>query len=192
MCFILAMKNNQISFEARFIKPLPIKKYSYETKSYMNTSSKLIEFDPTDLKDVKDLENIAKDFGGDSFANNIYIHAKYQNEHHPESKVRYLGITQQKEDLNNLDVSKILGVAEITNKMPNEAELDFLQVHPQYLKSYWPPSIKHTGTAIINYLKECYNKISLKSSANATFFYKKNGFTLVDRQKRLFEWKRPD
>lgn len=191
MCFILAMKTGQISFEARFIKDVPIKKYSYFKRAYQEESSKLIEFDPKDLIDIENLENIAKDFGGDSYANNIFIHAKYLKKHIGESG-RYIGVTRQKDNFDRLDASQVLGVAELTNKAPKEIELEFLQVHPQYLKSYWPPSIKHTGTAIINYLKECYDKISLKSSANATFFYKKNGFTLVDRQKRLFEWKRPD
>ncbi len=185
------MKTNQISFEARLIKNVPIKKYSFEKKSYIEELSKLIEFDPADTKDIENLENIAKDFGGDSFANNIYIHAKYLKKHIGENG-RYIGLTRQKDNLDKLDASQILGIAEITNKTQKEIELEYLQVHPQYLHSYWPPSIKHTGTAILNYLKECYNKITLKSSANATFFYKKNGFIQLDEKKRLFEWKSTD
>lgn len=185
------MKTRQISFEARFIKNVPVKKYSYFKKSYQEEPSKLIEFDPKDSIDIENLENIAKDFGGDSFANNIYIHAKYLKEH-LEENVRYIGITRQKDNLDKLDASQVLGVAELTNKTSKEIELEFLQVHPQYLNSYYRPSIKNTGTAILNYLKECYDRITLKSSPNATFFYKKNGFTQIDVKKRLFEWKRPD
>lgn len=185
------MKTRQISFEARFIKDVPVKKYSYFKRAYLEEPSRLIEFDPKDSIDIENLENIAKDFGGDSYANNIFIHAKYLKEHIGESG-RYIGITRQKDNFDRLDASQVLGVAELTNKPPKEIELEFLQVHPQYLNSYRRPSIKNTGTAILNYLKECYDRIILKSSPNATFFYKKNGFIQLDEKKRLFEWKKPD
>ncbi len=186
--------DNNISFGARFIKKLPVLKYSYEKKLYNPASVGMVELNPLDLRDVKALDSIARDFGGDSFVNNIYIEAKlaYKNDNQSCDDMGIFALTRQRKNFEELNPDDILGVAEISKFENGEIELDYLQVHPQYIYSFGPPYIKKIGTAIVNYLKETYETIKLSATSSATLFYIKNGFTRVKENSNRFIWRKSD
>lgn len=185
-CFLENMNNN-ISFGANFIQKIPIKKYSYDTKTYNPLNANFIELKPSNAKDVNALGDIAFDFGGDSFANNIYAQAKIHSKH-PDEKYRYFALTQQDNDFDRLSISKILGVALTKKRVDGTTELENLQVHPKFVYSWGPPSIKRIGSAILDCLKEFNDKIILNSSPNATKFYEKNSFMRIDPKIRRYFW----
>uniref|UniRef100_UPI004027D2B5 hypothetical protein n=1 Tax=Candidatus Scatousia sp. TaxID=3085663 RepID=UPI004027D2B5 len=179
--------NNNITFGANFIQKIPIKKYSYNTKTYNSLNANFIELKPSNAKDVNALGDIAFDFGGDSFANNIYVQAKI-NSKHPDEKYRYFALTEQDNDFEKLNVNQILGVALTKKKLDGVTELENLQVHPKFVYSWGPPSIKRVGSAILDCLKEFNDKIILNSSPNATKFYEKNAFMRIDPKIRRYFW----
>ena len=183
------MENN-ISFGARFIKKLPVLKYSYEKKLYNPASVGMVELNPLDLRDVKALDSIARDFGGDSFVNNIYIEAKlaYKNDNQSCDDMGIFALTRQRENFEELNPDDILGVAEISKFENGEIELDYLQVHPQYIYSFDPPYFKRIGSAMLQGLKNLYSHILVKSAPSACPFYIINDFHLVSGKNRVFEW----
>lgn len=185
------MENN-ISFGARFLRTIPIKKYSYENKIYKPANENFVELSPFDLNDVKSLDNIAREFGGDTYVNNVYMDAKMAyNRNNPETEdIGLFILTRQHCNYNTLNPDEVLGVAEISKFDNSEIELDYLQVHPQYVYSFGPPFIKRIGSAILDCLKEAYKKIIVRSAPSATLFYKKNGFERVKEGTNLFHWER--
>lgn len=187
------MENN-ISFGASFIRKLPVLKYSYESKLYNPASVDMVELNPLDLRDIKALNSIAKDFGGDSFVNNVYVEAKiaYNNSEQSCDDMGILALTRQRDNFEELNPYDVLGVAEISKFGNGEIELEYLQVHPQYIYSYGPPYIKRIGTTIINYLKDTYNTIKLNATSSATLFYIKNGFTRAKANTNKFIWRKQD
>lgn len=186
------MENN-ISFGARFIKKLPVLKYSYEHKFYKPSSANFVQINPYDKNDVKALNLIAQDFGEKAYADDIYVDVKKAYERNDpawDADMEVFALTKQVGNFNELNPDEVLGVAEITKNNNKEIELEYLSTNPQYIYSYEPPCIKKIGTAIINFLKEKYDKILLNSSPSAREFYRKNGFTLINENFNKFMWKR--
>lgn len=179
--------NNNITFGARFIQKIPINTYCFEKKIYTPDTANFVEFMPADSKDICVLGDIAQDFGGDSFANNVYIHAKYFR-NNEASRARFFGLTKQNSDYENLNPNKVLGVCEITKKSEHTNEIEYLQVHPRFVYPCGPRPIKRIGTAILDCIKEFSNKITLRASYNSGKFYKKNDFTEINPEKRLYLW----
>ena len=182
--------DNNISFGARFVQKIPIKKYSFEDKIYKQATANLVELDPFDIKDVHTLGNIADEFGGDSFANNVYIDAKsaYKRNNRATTDMRIFALTKQEDTFDKLKDREILGIVETSNKAEKSIEIEYLQTHPKFIYPWGPAAIKRIGSAILDCLKSFNDKITLRSSPNATFFYKKNGFEKVDPNKRIFVW----
>lgn len=187
------MENN-ISFGARFLRQIPIKKYSYENKIYKDANENFVELSPFDIRDVHALDDISKEFGGDTFVNNIYIDAKlaYKRDNRENETMGIFALTRQRDNYEKLNADDILGVAEISKFDNGEIELDYLQVHPQFIYSYGPPYFKRIGSAILDCLKAVYKKIQLHSAPSATLFYKKNGFENIKEGTRLYQWVKED
>ena len=179
--------DNNISFGARFIKKIPIMEYSFTDKVYKQKMANFVEFMPADSKDVCVLGDIAQDFGGDSFANNVYIHAKYFR-NNDASRARFFGLTKQNSDYENLNPHNVLGVCEISKKAESSNEIEYLQVHPRYIYPCGPRAVKRIGTAILDCIKEFSSRITLRASYNSGTFYKKNDFIEINPEKRLYLW----
>lgn len=67
---------NNITFGANFIQKMPIKKYSAKDKNYTLSYASLVELNPHDINDVKALDEIAFNFGNDSYVDNIALISK--------------------------------------------------------------------------------------------------------------------
>lgn len=180
----------QISFGANFIRKMPVKVYSYNHKSYKPAEANLVELNPLDINDLNALEDTARNFGGDTLANNVYIHANSAFLRGKAGNIQLLALTKQGENFQNLNADDILGVAEISlsKTEPSWIELKNLQVRPQYTHSSRYQHIKNIGTAIVNYLKETYKKIELNSSSSGIRFYEKLGFKRQNSNRNIFIW----
>ncbi len=55
---------------------MPIKKYSAKDKNYTLSYASLVELNPHDINDVKALDEIAFNFGNDSYVDNIALISK--------------------------------------------------------------------------------------------------------------------
>ena len=180
--------NNIISFGAQFVQKLPIKKYSYENKIYTKDYANLVELNAGDSKDLQAIENIAIDFGGDSYANNIYNSSKSSRNN---NKSRLFALTKQTDNFENLNAYDVYGIAKISKIKNAEIELEYLQVHPRYIYTK-RPFVKGVGSSILDYLKLVNNKICLYYTPSAYMFYKKNGFKKLSPDGNIMLWeKRP-
>ncbi len=181
--------NNTVSFGAKFIRELPIKKYSYTDKVYKDDVASLVELDPQNVDDLKALEDIAIDFGGDTYVNNIFVDAKLKSTaDRKDTKFKILALTTQTDSFDKLNSGATLGVAKISKIKEKEIELEYLQVHPRFVYSFGPAFVKHTGSAIIDYLKLMNDKICLIASPSSHIFYKKNGFKKLSQNGNHMIW----
>ena len=100
-------------------------------------------------------------------------------------------MTKQDSDFDNLDDSKILGMAEINKEDKNSVELNYIQVDPEQTSLSQRAEYKNIGSKMLDLLKNKYADKVIKLRADAgsvSEFYKKNGFVLKDEKKRYFEW----
>ncbi len=179
--------SDTISFGAKFIRKLPVKKYSYTDKIYKQDTANLVELDVHDKKDMQALEDIAKDFGGDSYVNNVYIDARqFANTDKSKVKKKFFVLTRQIDDFENLKTLGVLGVAEISKISPKGIELDYLQAHPMYVYARAPRFVKGIGSAIVKYLQLVNDKITLIATSSA--FYKKQGFKKLSLNGNRMIW----
>ena len=188
--------DNNISFGARFLQKLPVLKYSYEKKLYQPSTADIVDLNPFDINDVKSVEEIAKEFGSDTFVNNIAFNIKHayvykDSRSDLSDDMRILALTRQTSNFNDLKADEVLGVVEISELNNKKIEIEYLNTNPQYIYSYGPPYIKRIGTAIINYLKDKYDCITLNSASSATVFYLKNGFKRMRENTNRFLWQKP-
>lgn len=181
--------NNVISFGASFVQKLPIKKYSYETKTYTPDYASMAELNPYDKNDVDSVYEIARDFGGDTYASNIYYDIKSAS-HRDKNKynIRFFVLTRQKDNFEKIQDIDVLGIAEIHQINDREIDIDYIQTHPKYVYPVGPKYIKRIGTAILNYFKQDNDKISLLSGNHA--FYRKNGFKKISPNGNRMLWVR--
>lgn len=179
-----------ISFGASFIQRMPIKKYSFQTETYTPSYANLVELSPHDLRDVSALDEIAFNFGNDSYADNIAFDAKkaYKRNNHKNEPFSAIALTTQEDNFEKLNANDVIGIAEIFKRKKGEIELLYLQTHPKYVYSLHPRKVKNIGTAILDYLKETHNKITLHSASSPLMFYIRNGFRMVSPDSFRLVW----
>ena len=188
-----------ISFKANFIRYTTIKQW--DNKSYNPTEASFVEFIPQNKNDLQVLDNISKRWDEAIYAQTIYNSAFIDSVVGQKPNHHFYGITTQKNNLSKPDTQKVLGIAEVTEKI-NKNEIAYLQTKPDYMskanksdvidlvfsiidkispnekEKEHLPEYKNIGTGIINSLKETYpNKdIELYATDTAKGFYKKLGF----------------
>lgn len=182
--------NTPISFGASFIQKMPIRKYSFQTETYAPSYANLVELNPHDLYDVNALDEIAYDFGNDSYADNIAYDAKkaFKRKNMKSEPFSAIALTMQEDNFEKLKSNDVIGIAEIFKRKKDEIELVYLQTHPKYVYSIPPRKIKNIGTSILDYLKQTHNKISLLSASSPLRFYLKNGFRMVSQDSFRLVW----
>ena len=171
--------NTNISFGAKFIQKMPIKKYSYIDKTYTPTYANLVELNPSNIRDVKALDKIAMHFGSDSYVNNMALHAKRAYKHSKKNEDAPIFIVLDK---------AVTCAAEIHKIRKKETEIIYLQTDPNLVYSYIPRAFKNIGTSIIQYLQQINNRITLRANSSSMRFYKKHGFKMVSQDSYQMEW----
>ena len=147
-----------ISFKANLVNNTNVKCLN-KNGTYKNMPVNLVELDIDSDLDLEALEKVKENWKkGDVYARDIFAHFKehYEgnlsknNKNIPE---KFYALTSQYGGYNNLDSSKILGVAQIYKEVENYLELTALQTNPKYRYGSESREIKHIGKAIVNSLK---------------------------------------
>src|SRR5574344_13562 len=180
----------KISFGAKLIKNVEVKKYNPQAKTYEPAKASFVEFDSTNENDVKAIAHTVKKWKEAHFAGQIAENA---------SQV-YLGIlsreyehiyalTTQQQGFEALNHSQILGLADMNTEFSDNM-LNLFQVKPCIKHGTDKREYKHVGVEILNALKKIYSDaITLVSTYSAANFYEKNGFKIVDTKKLKYIWK---
>lgn len=184
--------NNSISFGAKFINIAQIKKLSPQTKSYTPQDVSVIEIDPDNIQDIFALSDAARNWIYEKYASNISYTANclFQNIMDRRSN-KVFAITEQLNNLDNLNDEKLLGMANIKKTGEKSIELHYIQVKPDYPLMLGTPQTKGVGTRILDSLKLLYDKIELTAAKGSVKdFYKKNGFKVSDETKNTYIWEK--
>lgn len=182
---------NAVSFNAKFIKPVLVKKMNSETNRYHNVSVSVVEVLPQDLCDVYSISITAKSWENDLFAGNIaYNLSQLFQSKTKDTDLRFFALTKQKENFDDLESDDILGLCEINQSRPNELQLNYIQTNPQFIYSLGLAAYKGIGTALIKFLHSMENIDIITLIARKTYavsnFYKKNGFINTENNKFVY------
>ena len=176
------INNNHLEFRANFECKAEIKKLNSITGKYTPELVNWVKFDRKNPLDVMAL----------TYAANIAYRAMLMSETRLENEPCEIYImTKQDSDFDDLDDSKILGMAEINKEDKNSIELNYIQVDPEQTSLSQRAEYKNIGSKMLDLLKNKYAHKVIKLRADAgsvSEFYKKNGFVLKDEKKRYFEW----
>lgn len=180
---------NNITFGAKFIKPVEVLKLTGDRKTYAPANLSLIEILPDNPQDINTLTKLAHYWGDDSFVNNIEFDAKYISRHGNSNNAKFYALTMQKQKFDELCYQDITIAAEVSEKETGNIKLNYIQKDPEFIYSYRPPLFKKVGSALLDCIKE-FSKgktITLRSTPSAVWFYKDNGFE--ECGTRIFCWK---
>lgn len=110
------------------------------------------------------------------------------------SRHNYYAITTQKDSFNKLNPDYIIGLIEYTHDMHKKYDyINYVQVKPQLMAKNNARKIKNIGTALLEIIKNQktgFKNIYLNALQDASEFYQKNGFKLVEKTEEplmLFE-----
>ncbi|MCQ2754978.1 MAG: GNAT family N-acetyltransferase, partial [bacterium] len=102
---------------------------------------------------------------------------------------QYLVITKQQKNFDKLKPNLIMGLMQMHNDTDdNSCYVDYLQINPKNCSIKKNRRNKGFGTAMIEYLKSKYRKISLDSVEKATKFYQKMGFLKMGKNDNNMIW----
>ena len=184
-------KTDHTSFRANFVNRAKIMKFVNGT--YKNEYASFVRIDPFNQNDISALKDNARCWVSDryAFALNIYYAAcavrnksKYYKDH------AVYALTLQKENYNELDSDKILGLLQTSPYIDNSLLIEHIQVNPEYLYKS-DAKYKTLGTAILNSIKNLSNKISCYPSSEKSVkdFYIKNGFEKEPNSLNYYVWR---
>ena len=176
--FIICMNVDSVSFGAKPINSVKIKKYDKNIKNFVDFPATFVKLEPNNYFDIK-----AADVCASKWKDAKYIQKIATASHWMESvPLSIYAVTTQKNKFNKLKPNKILGFVEMRKdeNRPIYDWLYYLQVKPQAINvnNSESKSYKHVGKSIIASLKKIYKNISLYSEDNDNIekFYQSNGF----------------
>ena len=173
-----------ISFKAHYINNINIKKLA-QNKEYKDSPVSFIELDINSASDLNALAKLKEIWGKEAkFATKICnAFEDYHYKARRDKTQRFYALTNQQGNYQNIDSNKILGITSIykDNDNGDYFEIINLQTNPKYRHGLENREIKHVGEAIIQSLKEIFNKdlIFLYSSEAGKPLYKKMGFETI-------------
>lgn len=172
---------NRINFTANLVKQTQVQETA-DNNNYIPSDVSIVELDKHDERDIKSLYKtiiLWKDQNA-KYSSEIYHEAVKGYEYDDTEQEHYFALTSQKNDFNNLDPERILGLMLFSQTNRTEDEINWLQVRPNTShKQTWKRQYKGIGEGLINLLKGTWlNKpIHVQADVNAVEFYKKMGFT---------------
>ena len=192
------MSLSDVSFKANFVKPVNIQRY--EKSGYKPMQASFVKCDIFNAEDLKSLEDVAKQWGAFSYAENIYSllsGIKDVCKYHKSYSSHLYMLTLLQDSYEKIDDKNILGCV-LLGEQPKKIEINYLQVNPKYMARRRPRAknsffkfiekyllfkketeYKGIGRGILDSIKELYydkNFIELISDPSAMKFYKENGF----------------
>ena len=172
-----------ISFKASYIKPITITNKS-QRDFPVKEEVALVKLDSSSLADLEAVDSTSSHWGYyETYAHDIkstmskeyYLPGVRKN-----SQKEFFAATLQKENFQNLDSKKIIGLMQIDQTNPSACKLDFIQVSPELMNNSKISNFKNIGKAMIEGLKRLTQKnIELNSIGSAGEFYKKLGFEKI-------------
>jgi len=185
--------NNALSFNARFINAVKIQKFDSKLNEYRPEIASFIEIESDKFDDVLAITNAANYWGANElYASNIsYAAGQMFAKNKAFVNKKIYALTLQKEKFEELDDTKILGMAEVTKTYSSFVLLNHIQVDPDIIYACTQP-FKQIGTRMLDSLKKIYNdKAILLTSrkGSTTNFYKKNGFDCIDEDNNKYIWR---
>ena len=184
------MNISSVSFGAKPINDVVIKKYNKSTGVYEDYPAKFVKIESGKKADIVAIDKAAKNWKGAFYIGKIATAAHWLD----SLPIEIYALTTQQDKFNKLKSSKILGFAEMRkdSNFPDYDWLYYLQVKPKAInisgqdnKTY-----QHTGTSMIKSLKKIYKNISLFSADSPYLeeYYKRNGFIEDLEYTRHYLW----
>lgn len=172
-----------ISFKANYLTSVNVSRIN-EDKSVDKEKVALVELDKNNTDDINALHNVARDWEKKSFtfAMEIYNDAVKGYEYEDVNKEHYYALTTQKNEFENLDQEKILGLMMFSEYKNGKNRIDWLQVEPtSSSRSKVTKKYKGIGSALVDYSKQIStNKIiDVSAYKDAIGFYEKQGFSHI-------------
>lgn len=169
-----------INFKARFICNTTVHKFNPLSGKYVKEVVSLVEMNKESKKDHNALFKVSQLWNkGINYVGTILLSLKCQNKN---DKNVYI-LTEQKDNFRQLIPEKILGVEEV-KKEKNLYRLDYLETRPNAKYKAKGRTYKGIGKSLLNFVLDKFgkkSKISLNSDSDATEFYKKFGFYMIDK-----------
>lgn len=181
------MKTDNISFGAKFVNPINVGKL--ERKTYNQVDVSFVEINPLNRDDIYALSEIAKYWENDKFAMNIKESAEMILKDKSPDGIKIYALTSQGDSFEKLNPDKVLGVIETEDVSPLNIHINRFQTKPEYVYDY-NPEYKGVGTAILNSLKERFNKMTAISMPDQSVrrFYERNGFYESLKGSNFYTW----
>lgn len=169
----------------------------YRGKYKVNNNNKqepayFVEIDPYNREDARAFEKLDKYWRNALYTSGVYdtVAEKYaKNINYKNYKV--YALTSQDSNFQYLDDDKILGFAEVIEGVNNNSKiyLNHIEGNPEHIYKT-KREISGIGTAMLNGLKDIYNRIDLiaRKSKTVKNFYMKNDFTELPPDSGYFIW----
>lgn len=179
-----------VSFGAKPINNITIKKYDKKQKDFIDVPAKFVKLEPDNRSDIRVLDEIANQWTGADYIRKIATASHWMN----EVPISIYALTTQKDKFDKLKPSQILGCVEMRKdkNFPKYDWLYYLQVKPEAMNTEKGKNkgYQYVGTSMIKSLKKIYHNISL-FSADSPFlenFYRNNGFIEDYTLTRHYLW----
>ena len=179
---------SMITFRAKRINPVYIKRYNPVTLKYEKCPAAFIRLDKKSAADYEAVNNLPWIRGaGQKYAAEIV--ANFNSEYNKKRNVRrdnFYALTLQTDNFDHLDSGRILGLAEAA-KNRGSVYLDFLQINPKYKFGIAQREYKEVGKSIIDGFKcmRGVRRIFAVTNAFVSQFYADNGF---EQDGSLVSW----
>lgn len=179
-----------VSFGAKPINSITIKKYSKKKQDFIDVPAKFVRLEADNRSDIRVLDKVAQQWTGADYIRRIATASHWMN----ELPISIYALTTQTDKFDKLKSSKILAFAEmrLNENFPKYDSLYYLQVKPEAMNMGKDKNegYQSVGTSVIKSLKKIYHNISLFSadSPYVENFYKKNGFIEDYMLTRHYLW----
>ena len=187
------MNVDSVSFGAIPINKVVIKKWNKSVKQYTDYPVNFVKIDAYNKADLQALYKTSQKWKARKEAKYIQ-QISTSSQWMQENPIEVYALTLQRDKLENIQPSGILGLAEMREEEAGQGIhlLNFLQVRPNAINvnQKYKVNYKYVGSGILTSLKKIYNKIYLfsENDENIEKFYQKNGFTDDYKGSRHYTW----
>ena len=184
------MITDRVSFGAKPINSVKIKKYNKSTKNFADYPVNFVRLNADCRNDLVAIDLAAQKWKGATYIQKIATASKWMK----NGQIEVYALTSQQKNFDKLQANNILGLAEMRfdEKNPKNMILNHLQVRPNAMNvnQLNKTNYKYIGSSILTSLKKIYKHISLSTDGNENVerFYKHNGFIDEYKGSGDFRW----